>query len=553
MTKHCGPLTTANPYCHPVCAAPGCTRQSPSFRGIAASAVFALGLLFAVPGVVCAADPGAAKTPSSARTPTSAVTLAAPVVTQHTGVFGGRRMAYEAIVEETLLPDAKGLPAAVFTSFSYLERSAKPDTSRPVLFAFNGGPGSASIWMHIGFLGPRRVYFPDPVRPPTAAPFALADNPHTPLDVADVVMIDPVLTGYSRLLPGARPEEFLGVNSDARAVADFMRQWLTRHGRWNSPKYVIGESYGTIRAITLANALMGGVLPPHGNLGGISLNGIAILGPVFGFGAGRTEGNDRGAMTDLPSMAATAWYHGSLDAKSQPLETAVEAARAFARTDYLQALNAGYLLEQTERERIAARLGALTGLPAKVWLESNLRLDMSAFQVQLLRQQGKMVGAYDSRFVLPTQPGSKDPVVDDPAMGQYTPGFVAAFNHYATNELGLRYARPYVPIAWTDVNFKWDYNPGPGAPQPHNYTTDLATAMRRNPQLRTFVAVGYFDLVTTLGAAEYALAHSPLPRERLQLKGYPSGHMPYLGEDSATVLAADLRDFLRGTTPPRAP
>lgn len=504
------------------------------------------------PAAVSAPAPSPAAAPAPPAPPIAASAAAAPIVTRHQGTFGGRRLAYDAIVEETIVPNTKGAPAAVLSSFSYLERRAKPDTTRPVLFAFNGGPGSASLWMHLGFLGPRRVDFPDPVNPPTVAPFRLADNPHSPLDVADVVMIDPVLTGYSRMLSGMRAEEFLGVAADARATAEFIRQWLTRHGRWNSPKYVIGESYGTIRAIALTSALSGGVFPPNGSLGAITLNGIAILGPAFGVGGGRVDGNDRAAMTDLPTMAATAWYHGRLGPKGSPVEAAIDAARAFARDDYLQALDAGYLLDPAERTRIAARLGALTGLPASAWLDANLRLDMSAFQAQLLRDQGKTVGAYDGRYVLPTKPSGNDPVVDDPAMGQYTPGFVGAFNQYAASELGLRHAERYVPIAWTDVNFKWDYGLGPGVPQPRNYAGDLATAMRRNPQLRTFVAVGYYDLVTTLGAAEYALAHSPLPRERLLLKGYPSGHMPYLGEDSATVLAADLRAFLRGTAPASA-
>lgn len=474
---------------------------------------------------------------------------AAPIVTRHSGSFGGRRIAYDALVEETIVPNARGVPSAILSSFAYVERRAKPDTARPVLFAFNGGPGSASLWMHLGYLGPRRVDFPDPVHPPTVAPFRLVDNPHSPLDVADVVLIDPPLTGFSRMLPGAKPEEFFSVGTDARAFADFIRQWLTRHGRWNSPKYVIGESYGTVRAIALAGALAGGVFPPNGSLGAINLNGIAILGPAFGVGGGRLEGNDRGSLSDLPTMAATAWYHGRLGTQDQPLETAVDAARAFARDDYLKALNAGYLLEVPERERIAARLAALTGLPAPAWLAANLRLPMPAFQAQLLGAQGKTVGAYDGRYVLPSKAAGNDPVVDDPAMGQYTPGFVGAMNDYVATELGLHASERYVPIAWTDVNFKWDYGAGPGVQQPRNDATDLAIAMRRNPQLRVFVGVGYYDLVTTLGAAEYALAHSAMARDRLALKAYPSGHMPYLGEDSATALASDLRAFLRGGLP----
>jgi carboxypeptidase C (cathepsin A) len=518
----------------------------------------AIAALYPAPGVAQERDAAKAATmpaPAAAATPTPVT--APPIITRRSGTFGGRRVSYEALVEETVVPNGRGVPSAIVSSFAYVERRAKSDPTRPVLFAFNGGPGSASLWMHLGFLGPRRVDFPDPVNPPTVAPFALADNPHAPLDVADVVMIDPPLTGFSRMLPGARPEDFLGIGSDARAIADFIRQWLTRHGRWNSPKYVIGESYGTVRAIALAGALAGGVFPPNGSLGAVNLNGIAILGPAFGVGGARMEGNDRGSLTDLPSMVATAWYHRRLGARDQSLEAAIEAAREFAREDYLEALNAGYLLEPAERDRVAARLAALTGLPASAWAAANLRLPMSAFQAQLLGTEGRTVGAYDSRYVLQTRPAGNDPVVDDPAMGQYTPGFVGAMNHYLAAELGVRTSARYVPIAWTDVNFKWDYGAGPGVPQPRNDATELAIAMRRNPALRVFVGVGYYDLVTTLGAAEYALAHSPMARERLVLKGYPSGHMPYLGEDSAAVLAADLRSFLRGglpatTAPPAA-
>lgn len=505
-------------------------------------------IIVAVATCAGAAEPPAA-TPAA---PAAAIAAAAPVVTRHSGVFGGRRVAYDAIVEETLLRNARGAPAASLSSFTYLERSAKPNPSKPVLFAFNGGPGSASIWLHLGFLGPRRVDFPDAVNPPTAAPFALADNAHSPLDVVDLVFIDPVGTGFSRLLPGGQPQEFFGVTQDASAVADFIRQWLTRHGRWNSPKFLAGESYGTTRAITLAGALSGGVFPPNGSLGAINLNGIVILGPAFGAGGARLEGNDRGSISDLPTMAATAWYHGRLGAKDQPVEAAIDAARTFAGDEYLKALNAGYLLQPAERQRVADRLAALTGVPAGAWLDANLRLGMNAFQTLLLRDQGKQVGAYDSRYVLPAKATGNDPVIDDPAMGQYTPGFVAAFNHYLSNELKVAYSDRYVPIAWTDVNFKWDYGSGPGVAMPRNDATTLATAMRRNPELRVFVGVGYYDLVTTLGAAEHALAHSPIARERLLLKGYASGHMPYLGEDTATALAADLRDFVRGAVRPAA-
>lgn len=486
-------------------------------------------------------------------TTAAAINTAAAIITAHQGNFGGRRVVFDALVEETLISNGKGDPTAILSSFSYIERRKTGDAERPVLFAFNGGPGSSSVWLHLGLLGPRRVDFADPVNPPTVAPFRLSNNPHAPLDVADVVLIDPVSTGFSRVLPGARVEDLFSVAADARATAEFIRQWLTRHGRWNSPIYVIGESYGTVRAIALAGALAGGVFPPNGTLGAINLSGIAIVGPAFGNAAARLEGNDRAALTDLSAMSATAWHHGKAGSKDLPLEEWIDAARTFAGDDYLKALHAGHLLAPQERARIAARLAALTGVSAAAWSGANLRLGMAAFQSQLLADRGLTVGAYDSRYTLPTRPNGNDPVVDDPAMGQYVPGFVGALNQYLTTELGVRSATRYIPINFSEVNFKWDWGAGPGVVLPRNDATDLAVALRRNPSLRVFVAAGYFDLVTTLGAAEYALAHSAIDRRRVILKGYPSGHMPYLGEDSALALAADLREFLRGGLPSAAP
>jgi carboxypeptidase C (cathepsin A) len=481
-------------------------------------------------------------------TGTSASAIAAPVVTRHQGVFGGRRVSYDAVYEEAQIADSKGVPAAIMSSFSYIERSAKTETARPVLFIFNGGPGSASIWNHLGGLGPRRVRFDDPARPPTTAPFGLEANPYSLLDAADLVFIDPVLTGFSRLLPGGSPEEFLGTTQDARAFAEFIGQWLTRHGRWNSPKLIVGASYGTTRAIALASALMGGVFPPQGSLGAINLNGLVILGPALGGGGPPFAGNDRPAISELPTMAATAWYHGRLPASVTSVEAAIEAAHSFARSEYLAALDAGHLLDAATRERLANRLAELTGVPADAWLAANLRLGSAAFRARLLQDNGLEVGAYDARFTLPAGAGGGDPVVDEASMGQYTPGFVAAFNHMLSSELGLRPNARYVPIEWSKVNFRWDFGAGPGIPVARNDATALARVMRRNPALQVFVGAGYYDFATTLGAAEYALAHAPIPRERLQFKGYPSGHIPFLGEDSARTLATDLRNFLRSAT-----
>jgi carboxypeptidase C (cathepsin A) len=456
----------------------------------------------------------------------------------HVGVFMGKKVAYRTTLQETILKDQKGQPAASLFSFSYVAKGAKTD--RPVVFVFNGGPGSSSIWLHMGMLGPRRVAFADPVKPPTVPPFALEDNPLSLLDVADLVFIDPIGTGYSRLLPGGKAEDFYGVTQDARATSEFIQGWLTDNGRWNSPKFLMGESYGTVRASVVATTLMGGPMSPAGALGATTLNGVIILGPAFDMNRGGGAGDDRSALSSLPTMAATAWVHAKAERAGRTPESAAEDARKFAREVYLPALYAGEELPAGERARVAEGLATLTGLSAQDWLDADLRLSLSQFGQMLLKDQGLQIGAYDGRYTLPLAASGGDPVADDPAMGQYTPAFVAGFNQYIERELKVKAPSQYQSIAFADVNSRWNWGPG----GPRNYADDLATAMRRNPSLGVFIGSGYYDLVTTFGAAETVARHSGLARDRLTMKVYASGHMPYLGDDSARVLGADLRAFL---------
>ncbi|MET3525244.1 S10 family peptidase [Phenylobacterium koreense] len=464
--------------------------------------------------------------------PAAAVSAPRSYSSDHTGVFGGRKIAYRATLAETILHDPKGQPAASLYSFSYVAKGK--DTNRPVVFVFNGGPGSSSIWMHMGMLGPRRVAFPDPVHPPTTPPFKLEDNPFSLLDVADLVFIDPVGTGYSRLLPGGKGEDFYGVSQDARATTEFIRDWLSANGRWNSPKYLVGESYGTVRASVLANTLMGGPFSPTGALGGVTLNGVIILGPSFG---GRSAG-DEAYLNNLPTMAATAWVHGRTPREGRTPESVAAEARRFAAETYLPALYAAEDLPAADRQRVAEGLSKLTGLPAQNWLDSNLRISLEEFGKLLLKDQGLQLGAYDSRYTLPLAASGGDPVADDPAMGQYTPGFIAVLNDYVRNELKAPAPTTYQPIAFGEVNGRWNWG------QPRNYAEDLAAAMRRNPSLKVFVGAGYYDLTTTLGSAEYVTRRSGLAHDRLTLRAYPSGHMPYMGDDSPRLLGADIRAFI---------
>jgi carboxypeptidase C (cathepsin A) len=466
--------------------------------------------------------------------------------THHSARINGQRVDYEAIAGEALIHDPEGGPGALLWSFSYIRRGAPNRANRPVAFVFNGGPGSASIWTHMGMIGPRRVVFADPTAPNQTAPFEIGDSEHSPLDLADLVFIDPIGTGFSRMLAGAREVAFLGVNQDARVTAEFIQQWLTRHGRWNSPRYLIGESYGTARAIAVADALMAGHNAPYGTLRGISLNGIVILGPAFEYGRPFGDGEDRRYVTGLLSMAATAWYYGKIDRSvATSLEDAVQQARAFAGGEYLTALHAGYALPQDTRERIARRLAELTGVAGPVWIANDLRIGLNAYQNMVLADRGLQVGAYDSRFSLPLAAAGRDPVADDPAMGQYTAGYMGALNQYMTSELSVHVNEPYIPINWSNVFYRWDRGAGPGVTPPQNFGTLLATVMRRSPQMRLLVAAGYYDFVTTVGDAEYVIAHSRLPADRVEQRNYGSGHMLYIGEEPAAAFGADLRAFLQ--------
>jgi carboxypeptidase C (cathepsin A) len=458
----------------------------------------------------------------------------------HEGMFGGHKVRYKAVVAEYFIKDAAGKRTASLIATSYLRTDVPKGAARPVVFVFNGGPGSASLWLHLGLVGPRRVDFPDAVSPPTTPPFHLVDNEESPLDVADIVLFDPPGTGFSRILPDGKPEEFYGVAQDAQTTVDFIEQWVRENDRWNAPKYLLSESYGTIRAAVVARLLAGGPMST-GNMDGVTLNGVILLGQALDFSS--TSGDLR-YLNELPSLAATACYYHKVNSGCTA-EDQVEAARKFSSDVYLRALYAGSALPASERDTVADRLASLIGLPSAYIRQHDLRVSASDFAHALLADRHEEIGTYDGRYVLPAANSGKDPVADDPAMGQYVPGFVAAFNLYVRNELGVSIDDNYEAIAFRTINARWDWGQGPGVQTPPvNYATDLAVAMRRNPRLRLMVGTGYYDLQTTLGTAEYTVAHSGIPSEATEMHLYPSGHMAYLGDDSRKMLARDLRAFL---------
>jgi carboxypeptidase C (cathepsin A) len=446
------------------------------------------------------------------------------------GSFAGTRMKYRVVAEDTLIPDAAGETIGSIFSFSYLKDGA-PAADRPVLFIFNGGPGSASTWLHMGVLGPRKLAMRD-ITPRQVAPYVLEDNPDSALAVADLVFIDPIGTGFSRYSGKGRPDDVYGREQDAAATVRFVTGWLRAHGRWNSPKFVLGESYGTTRANLVARRLMGGFL--DGSLKGVALNGVILVGGDGGLA--RPTGNDR-FLLPFTTMAATAWYHGRVDKAGRSFDAFIADADRFARTVLVPAIDKGEALGAAQTEAIARQHAAFSGLDPAFLVSKGLRIQPSDYVTHLLADTGQVVGFYDSRYVLPAAPTLGDPVADDAAMGQYSTPFIGAFNHYIRDQLGVTIDDDYRVIDWINVNLPWD-NKGdldPGG--------DLAVMMRRNPDLRLMTIEGWYDMFGAVGTAEYGVAQRGLPRERVTMKAYQSGHMAYVGA-AGTQMAADLKAFL---------
>ncbi len=480
--------------------------------------------------------------PAPALAQTAATSAPMRFETQHTGTFGGKSIRYKAVVEQTPIMGADGQAIAQIVATSYIRTDAPKGTVRPVIFVFNGGPGSASVWLHMGIMGPKRVAFTDDVKPETTPPFKITDNPDSPLDVADIVLFDPPGTGYSQVMPGKESQTF-GVEQDAIITAGFIQGWLRQYDRANAPKFVVGESYGTIRAARLAKLLAGGP-SETGSMTGLTLNGVILLGQAMDMSAK----GDTAYLTGLPTMAATAWYHGAVDKSATTLAGQISDAQGFAADDYLRVLYLGDRATPAEKAAVAAKLSTLTGLTPDYILRQDLRVTLNEFASEVLASENIQIGMYDGRYTLPLKSSGGDPVADDPAMGQYVPGYLAALNTHFTQNLGVKIDAPYKAIEFLTVNARWDWGGGAGVPPSKNYATDLAVAMRRNPSLKLMVGTGVYDLVTTLGSADYTIAHAGIDQNAVTFKTYESGHMPYMGPDSRKALSADLRTFITASS-----
>ena len=452
-----------------------------------------------------------------------------------TGTFGGTRVAYTATIAEQVLKDDKGKAKAAIVTTSYIAEPRNPN--RPVTFLFNGGPGSGSLWLQLGAFGPKRVAIPSDARDDGAPPYPILDNPDSLLDVTDLVFIDPVGTGFSHTVGDTKGEEYWGVTKDAKSVAAVIRKWLDENGRWNSPKYLGGESYGTTRSAAVVNEL-------EGAYNDVALNGVILISTVLDFGAGaETEGAELGYITTLPSMAVTALFHGKAQGASP--EAFTEEARQFAIGPYAAFLLKGQKAGEDERANVRRELARFTGLSEAYLDKADLRVTSGRFYKELLRDRGLTVGRLDSRYTGRDYDSAGETPDNDPSFYGIDAGYTAAANSYFRDTIGYKTDQRYVTIGSVG---EWDWKlPGGRDTNAYlNVTPYLGKALRENSGLRIFVGQGWYDFATPFFAAEYALTRTGIPQDRIVYSYYDSGHMMYVRDQDRSKLSQDVRAFIRG-------
>jgi carboxypeptidase C (cathepsin A) len=432
-------------------------------------------------------------------------------------------------------------PRASIFFVAYTRDGIEDHSKRPITFSFNGGPGSSSVWLHLGLLGPRRVLLDDEgfALPP---PYKLVDNEYSLLDQTDLVFIDPVSTGFSRVVPGEKPKQFHGFKKDIESVGDFIRLYTTRYQRWNSPKFLIGESYGTTRAAGLSGYLQ----ERHG----MYLNGIMLVSSILNFQtADFHPGNDLPYILFLPTYCATAWFHHRL---SEDLEKDLNATlvevEAFAMGDYSHALMQGDDLQDEERLMVIRKLARYTGLSEEYIQRTNLRIEIFRFTKELLRHERRSVGRLDSRFIGIDRDSAGEAFESDPSLNNIIGPYTATLNNYVRSELKFESDLPYEILTervhpWSYAEFENEYV---------NVAETLRKAMTTNPHLKVYVANGYYDLATPYLATRYTFNHLSLEdslQANLRMGYFNAGHMMYIHIPSLRKLKGELVDFIKWSIP----
>jgi carboxypeptidase C (cathepsin A) len=491
-------------------------------------------------GAPAAQEPNAAATSNSDRFP------APPAVettskTKHEMSIGGRTIPYTATAGTLVLKKEDAKPWANIFYVAYTRDDVQDPAARPITFSFNGGPGSASIWLHMGALGPKHVEMASEGEQPKP-PYHLVDNPDTALEFTDLVFIDPVTTGFSREAPGENPAQFHGFDGDLQSVSEFIRLYLERSDRWLSPKFLAGESYGTTRASGLSQYLI--------DHDGIYLNGITLISSVLNFETiSFDRGNDLPYALFLPSYTATAWYHKKLPQDLQgSLEKAVGEARRFAANEYAAALMKGDKLTTAERATTVKQLARLTGLSEQYVDESNLRISLPRFTKELMRKERRTIGRYDSRLEGMDFDAAGDRPEYDPSYAAVQGAFTAAFNDYIRRDLKFETDLPYEAL--TGKVQPWDYKRFEN--RYVNVAEMLREAMTQNPNLKVMIVNGYYDMATPFFATEYTVSHLGLEPElssHVSLTYCEAGHMLYTKQSCLDGLHKSMVDFYQKALP----
>jgi len=473
---------------------------------------------------------------------TTAVPGAEKSVTQHSVTVDGERIDYTAIAGTMILKNDKGEPVASFGYTAYHKNGVEDKSNRPVTFSYNGGPGSSSIWLHMGVMGPRRVVVNDPHSTPPA-PYELTDNQYSLLDATDIVMVDPVGTGVSRAVGKAESKDFWGVDQDIRSVSNFIKSYIGEYNRWNSPKYLLGESYGTTRSAGVVNELQGQ---------GVAMNGVMLVSTVLdlrtiAFG----DSDSTPYVIYLPTYAAVAWYHDAIEDKPERMESFVQQARQFAQNEYAAALAKGNELSESRRRQIISKLSKFTGLSEDYLDKADMRVTQSEFTKELLRDQGKTVGRLDSRYSGYSLDDLSQNAIYDPQSSAISPAYTTMFLQYYKEELEFNPDTQYNISAYSLPGFDWDWDRG-GSYFPTSPTTapDLSEAMIKNPNLKVMVLNGYYDLATPFMGAEYTMDQLDIPSElqsNIIEKYYKAGHMMYIHEPSLQKMHNDVEEFIQNT------
>jgi carboxypeptidase C (cathepsin A) len=463
------------------------------------------------------------------------------VSTKHSIRVGGQVLPYTATAGTLTIRDVAGKPRASIFYTAYTLDNARGG-NRPVTFFYNGGPGSPTVWLHMGSFGPMRMQTggPEFIRP---APFNFGSNSDTLLPVTDMVFIDAPGAGLSRPLGDAKPADFYGVDQDADAFARAVMRYVTKSGRWDSPKFLFGESYGTTRSGALAYQLQ---------QRGLALNGVVLLSSIMNYGS-RQPGLDQVYLNYLPSYATTAWYHHKMTNPPATVDQAAAEARAFAEGPYAAALSKGQTISPEERDAVAQKMSELTGLSTDFIKRANLRVDLSRFRKELMRNERETLGRYDSRYMGVDADAVGDSPDYDPSEQAITGAFIGAFNNYLANDLKYDTNMTYRLSARDEAGFNWDWkHKAPGADFPMNNPNtalDLAAAMRTNPYLKVLSLNGWYDMATPFFGTEYDLNHmmlEPAQAQNLEYRYYPSGHMVYLNPEALHAMRLDVQAFING-------